>query len=383
MGPASFFMQRGGSNVDSLPLFGVEIEKAMRQLLAVMEVDQATSSEGGAVMTLEDRVYHQRLRLMHRAAELGNVSAACREAGVSRTLFYRLKARYERYGPDGLRPKDRRVPRQPNQTPPDIEAQVVRTALLLPTHGPARISYELQRANAGQLAVSASSVWRILRRWGLSTRFERLAAIEIHSAERVGLLTERTRRILGQVRARAQRHVEATRPGELVSIDAFYIGKLKGIGKLWQLTACDVACSFAHASLIVGNPTAAKTARFLRKILVPSYRCAGHRIEAVLTDNGPEFKGAFDEACRALGIRHRRIKPGHAWTNGFVERLQGTILTELWRVAFRRTFYTDVPTMQHDLDRYLLHYNTDRPHQGYRLRGKRPADLFSNNTTVQ
>ena len=95
----------------------------------------------------------------------------------------------------------------------------------------------------------------------------------------------------------------------------------------------------------------------------------------VLTDGGPEFHGAFDEACRQLGLRHTRTKPRHAWTNGFVERLQGTILQEHWRVAFRRRYFTRRPALQRSLTEFMRYYNDERPHQGYRLRGRTPSTL--------
>ncbi|MDR7483515.1 MAG: integrase core domain-containing protein [Armatimonadota bacterium] len=93
-------------------------------------------------------------------------------------------------------------------------------------------------------------------------------------------------------------------------------------------------------------------------------------------------ESAFTRACRALGIQHRRTKPRHAWTNGFVERLQGTILTELWRVAFRRTYYTSLGQLDRDLQAYLRFYNHERPHQGYRLRGRTPASVFLSRSAV-
>ena len=110
--------------------------------------------------------------------------------------------------------------------------------------------------------------------------------------------------------------------------------------------------------------------------MLPLYRRAGWRLHRVLTDGGPEFKGAFDEACRALGLRHTRTKPRHAWTNGFVERLQGTILQEHWRVAFRRRYFTSRTALQRSLETFMQSYNHERPHQGYRLRGRTPAALF-------
>ena len=109
---------------------------------------------------------------------------------------------------------------------------------------------------------------------------------------------------------------------------------------------------------------------------MPHYRRAGWPVQRVLTDGGPEFKGAFDDACRELGIRHTRTKPRHAWTNGFVERLQGTILQEHWRVQFRRRYFTRRASLARTLREFMAFYNHHRPHQGYRLRGQTPAALF-------
>jgi transposase InsO family protein len=107
----------------------------------------------------------------------------------------------------------------------------------------------------------------------------------------------------------------------------------------------------------------------------PHFQRAGWPVRRVLTDGGPEFKGAFDVACRELGLRHTRTKPRHAWTNGFVERLQGTILQELWRVVYRRHYFTSRAALQRALDGFMHYYNTERPHQGYRVRGRTPAAL--------
>jgi transposase InsO family protein len=248
-------------------------------------------------------------------------------------------------------------------------------AELWPTHGPARIAQQLTRPGGPLEKLSTSGAYAILRRHGLSSRWERLARTEIHAAAASGLLTERTRAALQEARGTGQRHVEAARPGELVCLDTFYIGNLKGVGKVWQYTACDAACSFAVSSLATQLSSRAAR-RFLRRYLLPLYRRAGHTLQAVLTDRGHEWMGAFQAECQRLGIEHRRTKPRHAWTNGFVERLQGTILTELWRCSFRRTYYTAVAPMQRDLDRYLRFYNHERPHQGYRLRGRTPAEIF-------
>ncbi len=320
-------------------------------------------------MTLEASVLRHRLAIIQRAQQLGTVSRACREAGISRTLFYRWKRRLLRYGPDGLRPRPSRPTRWPRQATPALEHAVVAYALVCPTHGPARIALQLRRPQWGARQVSPSGVYSILCRYGLRTRWERLLKIEAQAATAQGLLTERTRRPV------PERHVEAQRPGDLVCLDAFYIGKLKGVGKLWQLTACDAATSYGVATIVPRVTHGAATA-FLTQALRPVYHHAGHPLRAVLTDGGPEWKASFAHTCQTLGVEHRRTRPRHAWTNGFVERLQGTILAELWRVAFRRTYYTHRNQVERDLQSYLRFYNTERPHQGYRLKGRTPASVF-------
>lgn len=325
-------------------------------------------------MTLEERVLALRLFVMHRAEELGSVAEACRQLGISRTLFYRWRQRYLRYGADGLKLRPQRRARPLQQAGAEVESAVLAYAQLWPTHGPARIAQQLTLPGGPLTALSASGAYAILKRHGLSSRWERLARTEVHAAAN-GLLTERTREALREARGGTSFHVEATRPGDLVCIDTFYIGNLKGVGKVWQYTACDAACSFAAAWLTT-ELSSRMARRFLRRYLMPLYRQAGHSIQAILTDGGREWHALFEAECRTLLIEHRRTKPRHAWTNGFVERLQGTILTELWRCAFRRTYYTAIAPMQRDLDRYLQFYNFERAHQGYRLQGRTPAEVF-------
>jgi transposase InsO family protein len=313
-----------------------------------------------------------RLRVIHRAAALGSVTAACREAGISRTVFYRWRDRFERYGADGLHPRRHQAQRgRPAALAPQTERVIVGVALAWPTWGGGRVAAHL--AQQGLARVAPSTVQRCLRRVGLGTRRQRLAVLEVHSATQ-GLLTERTQRALRRARSRRQ-HVAAAHPGELVCVDTFYIGKLKGVGKVWQVTACDAACSYGVAQ-ILPRLTATACAGFLRTVLVPLYRRAGWPLQRVLTDGGTEFKGAFAQACQQLGLRHTRTKPRHAWTNGFVERLQGTLLQEHWRIQFRRRYFTNRRQLQLSLDAFLRFYNTQRPHSGYRLRGRTPATLL-------
>lgn len=325
-------------------------------------------------MTLEDSVHAFRLRLFQRAEAIGNVSEACREAGISRSLYYQLRKRFVRYGTDGLHPKRRRGrPGRPPQLDATTERQVLALSLAWPSWGPQQLSAQLSRQG---VVVARTTVYRLLRRRGLARREQRFVALEGHSAKRAGLLTERTRKALAKARPTpSQRHVEAKEPGELVCLDCFYVGNLKGVGKVWQLTACDAASSYGLARLFLGDPNAAVAARFLREVIVPEFQRAGFPVKRVLTDRGSEFKGDFGRACGALRLRHTRTKPRHAFTNGFVERLQQTILHDHWRIEFRRRYFTRLQQLERSLQSYLRFYNHERPHHGYRTQGRSPAQL--------
>jgi transposase InsO family protein len=275
---------------------------------------------------------------------------------------------------DGLHP--RRLRGRPGPAPqllPQVERRLLAVAVAEATWGAARLAAYAQRL--WRLRVAPSTVQRLLRRHGLATRRQRLLVLEHHSARQAGLLTERTRQALWRLRHGRTQHVQASQPGELVCLDAFYIGKLKGVGKVWQITACDAASSYGVAR-ILPELSAAAVAQFLRDVLVPAVARAGWTLRRVLTDGGGEFKAEFDAACRALGIRHTRIRPRHAWTNGFVERLQQTILTEHWRVVFRRHYFTSRASLDRSLRDFMQFYNFDRPHHGYRVRGRTPAIVF-------
>jgi transposase InsO family protein len=325
-------------------------------------------------MTLVDSIQAFRLRVLNEAQRSGNVSATCRRYGISRTLFYRWQGRLEQYGRDGLIPKRRGPHRgRPPRVSVQDERRVIATALAWPTCGPQFVSDLLAREG---VPIAAVTVWRVLTRHGLGTRRARLGVLEADSAAASGVLTERTRR------RRKTRHVAANVPGELLSLDTFYVGKLKGVGKVWQITGCDVASSYTWAQLVVGEVTGDDTWRFVDTTIHGAYRAAGWELQRVLTDRGHEFKGAFVAGCERHGIRVTRTKPRHAWTNGFVERVQGTILHEHWRIAFRRQYFTSAGGLQRSLDRYLRFYNVERPHRGYRLNGLTPATKFAGATAA-
>ena len=271
-------------------------------------------------MTKDDVLFGYRQQLFAEAART-SVSAACRTFGVHRSTYYYWKRQVDRHGLGMLRPRERRRPQMPNQLPKMVEERIVSFSLAHPGLGPKRVSSELAREKWGGLVVSPNGVWKVLCRHGLNTRAKRLGLIAGYAAP------YEPPRDPGP-----EQHIDVDRPGELVGIDCFYVGRLRGTeGAIWQLTAIDIASSFGWAELVVckhGQPTARQTSKLARRVAA-DLKAAGWRLERVLSDNGSEFRGDFETTnTKRLTAHHSRIHAGRPQTNGNVEALHKTILDE-------------------------------------------------------
>ncbi len=318
-------------------------------------------------MTNDDLLYRHRVQLFALAQRIG-VTTACRELGFHRSTYYRWRPRLERYGLEILRPRERRPPRMPNQLPPWLEERVVAFALGHPGLGPRRISAQLALPLWGGQPVSATGVLKVLRRHGLQTRRRRLALVAGYAAP-----PEPEPRP-----APPPMHLEAEHPGDLVQLDCFHVGRLRGTrGRVWQYTAIDVASSFVWGELHVTplNPAARFTTALVDRV-ARDLAAAGWKLKAVSTDNGSEFRAApFSQAVDHRGARHRFIRAGRPQTNGAVERVQRTVLEECWRPTFARSLVPKFTALRRDLDAYLRYYNFERGHTGFRNRGQTPAAI--------
>lgn len=319
-------------------------------------------------MTDHDVLYGYRLALFDLAART-TVSHACRTFGVHRSTYYVWKRQVDRHGLEMLRPRERRRPLMPNQLPAIVEQRIVAFALAYPGLGPRRIASELARPRWGGIVVSPNGIWRCLRRHGLNTRAKRLSLVAGYRAP-----YEPPRK------PAPEPHIEVKRPGELVGIDGFYVGRLRGTaGAIWQLTAIDCYSSYAWAQLVVckqGNPTALQTSTLARRV-ARELKAAGWQLERVLCDNGNEFRSQrFRATLTRLGARITHIHAGRPQTNGHVEALHKTILDECWRPAFARYLYPRYTALSRELDRYLTYYNTDRAHHGRLTHGRIPTDII-------
>ena len=320
-------------------------------------------------MTADDVLYRYRLRALALAAELGNVRAACRALGIHHSTFYRWKALADRHGLELLRPRERRAPAMPNQTSPMIEQRVLAFSLAHPGYGPGRIAAELGRDKWGAIPISPNGVWGVLRRHGLSTRARRLALVAGYAAPPAPVRPE----------PQPVRHIVVRRPGELVQMDCFCIGRLSGTkGTVWQYTAIDAYSSYLWAELHASarNPSARFTSQLAHRVAAALAE-RGWRLEVVSTDNGSEFTSReFGAALASLGATQRRIHAGRPQSNGFVERAQLTSLDECWRPAFARYLIPKLTGLRRELDRFLVDYNADRAHNGRITKGRTPEQVL-------
>ena len=318
-------------------------------------------------MTNDDALFGYRLQLFDLAHRT-TVANACRTFGVHRSTYYRWKRQVDRYGLETLRPRERRRPKMPNQLPTMIEERIVAFSLGHPGLGPKRIAAQLARPAWGGLRISPNGVWKALGRHGLSTRAKRLSLIAGYRAP-----------YEPPSEPEPEPHVESSRPGELIGMDCFYVGRLHGTrGAVWQLSAIDTYSSYGWAELVrcaEGQPTQAQTSRLARRV-AKELRASGWRLERVLTDNGTEFQRPnFTGAVERLGARHSRIYPGRPQSNGHVERLHRTVLEECWRPAFARYLQLRYRGLERELRSYLDFYNHHRAHTGRITQGAVPADL--------
>jgi len=309
-----------------------------------------------------------RFRFVEAEAAQFPVSLLCRVVGVTRQGYYAWKRLVDRHGLEMLRPRERRRPQMPNALPRMIEERILSFAIAHPGFGPRRVASELARPKWGAIVVSPNGVWKVLRRHGLNTRSKRLGLIAGYRAP-----YEPPRE------PAPERHIDLDRPGELVGIDCFYVGRLRGTdGAIWQLTAIDVYSSYAWAELVIcpnNNPTAVQTSKLARRV-ARELQAAGWQLERVLSDNGNQFRSlAFPATLQRLGAHHSRIHAGRPQTNGHVEALHKTILDECWRPAFARYLYPRYTGLRRELNTYLAFYNHDRVHHGRLTRGRIPADI--------
>ncbi len=326
-----------------------------------------------------EKIIKNKVGLLNLAEELGNVSKACKVMGYSRDTFYRYKEAVETGGIENLLDKTRRKPNLKNRIDEVTESGVIAMAVEFPAFGQLRASNELRKKG---FFVSPSGVRSIWLRNNLESLKKRLTALEVKAAAEGLVLTESQLSALEKKKDDdlACGEIETAHPGYLGSQDTFYVGCLKGVGRIYQQTFVDTYSKVAHCKLYI-TKTPITAADLLNDRVLPFFEQHGITLLRILTDRGTEYCGKIEHHDYELylavnDIEHTKTKSASPQTNGICERFHRTILNEFYQIAFRKKIYNSLDELQKDLDDWLENYNHQRTHQGKMCCGRTPMDTL-------
>lgn len=267
------------------------------------------------------------------------MAALCRQFQISRKTGYKWLGRYQAVGASGLQDRSRRPHRSPQQTPAEVEQQVLLERDRHPAWGARKLATVLERR--GMAIPALSTITAILERHG------RLDPLEAS-------------------KHRPYQRFEATRPNELWQLDFKGWRALPaGAGRCHPLSVLDDHSRWLVGLVACGNQQEVT----VRSVLIRLFQETGMP-ERVLTDNGQPWGTGQPNSLTSLEVWLLRlgitVSHGRAWhpqTQGKVERLHRTLAAEVgdwWSEP-------DLACCQARFDAWRTVYNLQRPHDALGL----------------
>ena len=337
-------------------------------------------------MNQESKLIKTRLGLLNFSRPFRQCIQACKFMGYSRDSFYRIKELYDNGGEPALQEISETQTHSKEQSRTFDRIGSCKGCNRSACVGQVRLSNELRKQG---IFISPGGVRSVWQRHGLEVFKKRLAALEALVAAEGLILTEAQVTALEKKKEEQEAfgEIETEHPGYLVSQDTYYVGNIKGVGRIYQQTVIDTYTRVAFTKLY-DNKHAITAADVLNDRVLPFFDEHQIPVLRMLTDRGTEYNGKveyghdYELYLTIEGIDHSRTKVRHPQSNGICEHFHRTIQEEFYAVAFRKKIYETLSDMQTDLDEWMKYYNHDRPHSGRYCFGKTPMTTFEESLSL-